>query len=189
MIYKWWNYFGLSLGLYWLKWFLCYDHMSIKKLHSNAKTIGIFETVKEKKKLKRFSAVLFLFSKWNILQLSKITKQKFITNISAWTCKTFTMPARHRQGHCFMTCLPIQKKYLVAWTERAGFTSPKDIPIGMVPFHEIEQCFLSVSETNYTSSEQSLFWAATWHSTLLVRELNSSPKRVSWEVHRWIVIC
>lgn len=57
--------------------------MSVKKLDSNMKTIGIFETVKEKKKLKMVCAVLFLFSKLNILQLSKIKKQKFITNVSA----------------------------------------------------------------------------------------------------------
>lgn len=99
MIYKWWNYFGLSLGLYRLEWFLCYDHMSVKKLDSNVKTIGIFETVKEKRKFKIFSAVLFLFRQLNILQLSKITNQNFITNISAWTCKTSVMHACHRQGH------------------------------------------------------------------------------------------
>lgn len=45
MIYKWSHYFGLSLGLHWLELFLSYDHMSVKKLDLNVKTIvGIFET-------------------------------------------------------------------------------------------------------------------------------------------------
>lgn len=116
------------------------------------KLLGFLRQLKKKKKLKRFSAVLFLFSKWNILQLSKITKQKFITNISAWTCKTFTMPARHRQGHCFMTCLPIQKKYLVAWTERAGrhMLSPslKISPLAWSPSMKLNSAFfLSLRQT------------------------------------------
>lgn len=49
MIYKWSDELGLSLGLYRLEWFLCFDHMSVEKLDSNAKAImEIFETIKEK---------------------------------------------------------------------------------------------------------------------------------------------
>lgn len=39
------------------------------------------------------------------------------------------------------------------WKPHTFIFTVEDIPIVMIPLHEIEQWFLSISETNYTSSK------------------------------------